>query len=103
MQWNNIYLALKSAWETSGRTGDGPPVPLILNGWAFSSDLDKHRRWQNTLEWANQHGLAHLIPELSEAEKYLVAEEGICKNKTAPYDIRISDKPLIDAARSLSA
>jgi hypothetical protein len=73
-RWGDIYLALQETWEASGRPGDGPPVPLILNGWVVSSDFDKHQRWQDTVEWANQHGLAHLIPELSDSEEYLVAE-----------------------------
>jgi hypothetical protein len=46
---------------------DRPPVPLILNGWVFSSDRQKHERWQETVEWARDHGLEHLTPPLDNA------------------------------------
>jgi len=73
-RWSDIYLALQDAWEDSGRQGEGPPVPLILNGWVFTGDFEKNHRWQQTIEWANSNGLAHLIPELKESEKYQVVE-----------------------------
>src|ERR1019366_2580586 len=31
-KWNRIYEALVRAWDSGGRIGDPPPVPLILNG-----------------------------------------------------------------------
>lgn len=71
--WDSIHRTLREAWEAGGKKGNPPPVPLILNGWVFTSDLDKQRRWQETLAWANEHSLAHLIPELAEGERYEVA------------------------------
>ena len=67
-------MSLQHAWEQSGRSGDGPPMPLILNGWVFSNDHDKNRRWLDTIEWAKEHGLSELIPELKDGEKHLVIE-----------------------------
>jgi hypothetical protein len=43
---------------------------LILNGWVFSSDADKERRWKETVEWAKKYGFYDEIPELKEYEQY---------------------------------
>jgi hypothetical protein len=72
--WNRIHQQLQRAWEAAGCVGPEPPVPLILNGWAFSSDLDKQQRWLATVAWANNAGLERLIHELSEEEGYWVDE-----------------------------
>jgi len=38
-----------------------PPVPLILSGWAFSSDAQKKQRWEETVMWAVQNGCPRLV------------------------------------------
>lgn len=43
------------------RNAGGPPTPLVLNGWVFSSDLDKALRFTETIHWAEKHGLSNLI------------------------------------------
>lgn len=73
-KWNEIHQSLKTAWEQAGSQSDVPPIPLILNGWVFSSDFEKKQRWQNTIAWAQQHDCSGLIPELTEDERYFVAE-----------------------------
>jgi hypothetical protein len=60
--WHDTFLRCRRAWEASGRTGDEPSVPLILNGWVYSSDLDKQQRWQALIRWAEERSLRHLIP-----------------------------------------
>ena len=45
-----------------------PPKFLILQGWGFSSNLEKEIRWKEICAWANEHGLDHLIPKLSDAD-----------------------------------
>ncbi len=72
--WHEIYQCLKAAWEKTGRQGEPPPVPLILNGWIYSNEVAKHERWQDTITWARQNGLEHLIPNLADDQKYIVEE-----------------------------
>ncbi len=70
-KWNAIYNTLVEAWESGGRTpGDKPPVPLILEAWHYSSDLEKRIRWEETRQWAETHQCIDLIPELKENEKF---------------------------------
>jgi hypothetical protein len=74
--WNEIYQALLRACESSGAKVAHPPVPLILNGWVFSSDWEKKLRWDETIKWAKENGLTHLIPVLTEEDKYQVEAYG---------------------------
>lgn len=81
--WNRIFKALIKGYEektgtklpgdvVSIRNAGGPPTPLILGGWD-SSDYDKKRRWQNTVEWAQVNELLYLV-DIKEEDKYY----GIC-------------------------
>jgi hypothetical protein len=72
MAWDDIHRKLRAAWESAGRLGDEPPVPLILNGWVFTSDLDKKLRWDETIAWAKARSLEHLVPHLSKTQRYEV-------------------------------
>ena len=69
--WHEIHQAHVAARDRSGDPGvPMPPTPLILAGWAYSSDGEKFLRWGQTVQWAERYGLAKLIPELSEDEVY---------------------------------
>ena len=68
--WNSIYQNLCKFHAKNCPTDPPPPVPLILAGWAFSTDEEKATRWQDTLNWAKTHGALDLIPELSESDFY---------------------------------
>jgi hypothetical protein len=72
--WNDIYKRLHAAWVSGGSCGDPPPVPLILNGWVFTSDMDKKCRWDATLAWARGHSLVLLIPQLGKAQRHEVTK-----------------------------
>ncbi len=72
IQWSDAYQRLQSAWHADGQQGDPPPQLLILSGWAFSSDLDKQQRWQQTIAWAERHSYSHLLPSLTEDDCYCV-------------------------------
>jgi hypothetical protein len=74
MPWNEVYQALRRFWEQSGCKGEPPPMPLILNGWGFSNDVDKAAHWTLTLEWVEKFGCKNLIPEFGEDQKYSVEE-----------------------------
>ena len=69
--WNSIYKILCDACQKIPGIPK-PPVPLVLDGWHLSSDLLKQLRWQETLIWAAQHGLEHLIPEFTPDQIYIV-------------------------------
>jgi hypothetical protein len=34
---------------------------LILAGWHFTNDVEKFRRWEETIMWAATNGCAHLV------------------------------------------
>ena len=71
MVWNEIYRGLLTARERSGDPSiPKPPVPLILNGWVFSSDSEKFLRWQQTVAWAERHGFSEQIPRLPDDQLY---------------------------------
>ncbi|MGD2272727.1 MAG: hypothetical protein PVI06_20185 [Desulfobacterales bacterium] len=72
--WEQIYERLLKAWEKTGKRGPGPPVPLILAGWAFSNDVEKAHRWKQTIIWAEDNKLEDLLPKLKERQKYMVPE-----------------------------
>ena len=67
--WNAIFLALENEWKINGGV-DVPPVPLILAGWVFTSDDEKHQRWTELLEWAKRRELMHLIPNIPDSDWY---------------------------------
>jgi hypothetical protein len=51
-------------------------VPLILAGWAYSNDVEKRDRWQETLDWADRHGVADFV-NVSPKNMYSVNELSI--------------------------
>lgn len=69
--WHEIHQNLMSYWtnELNG-IGAKPPIPLILAGWNFSEDWEKKERWVDTLNWAEINNCKHLIPELTDEDKY---------------------------------
>jgi len=52
-----------------------PPIPLILAGWAYSNDVEKMQRWEETVAWARNNG----CPEIVEVpdEDFYYAEEPV--------------------------
>jgi len=73
-QWNEIYQHLLAAWEKSGRDGVAPPKPLILAGWAYSNDLEKKRRWEETVAWVSGKGLESVLQHLRPDHFFSVAD-----------------------------
>lgn len=78
--WHHVHQALRAAWERGGCIGTPPPVPLILAGWAYSNDVEKKARWEQTVAWAEKSGLADLIPDFKERERY-------CVESMTTYDV----------------
>jgi len=91
--WNEIFQALLTAWKMDPKGKGPPPTPLILGGWNFSGDYEKKAVWQNTINWAEEIGLAHLIPVITKDQSYCVhkMEDYLWPSDTWNYDPR--DKP----------
>jgi len=69
--WDEIYKKLKKKMSERKTTDiPEPPVPLILNGWWYSSDNEKRIRWEETILWCNKYNFSSQIPELSEEQSY---------------------------------
>jgi hypothetical protein len=71
MKWNDTHTSLLAVWKKAGSPpNDKPPVPLILAAWWEYPLIAKKARWLETIEWAEKHDCRHLIPELTEEEKF---------------------------------
>ena len=69
--WAAVHRRLLNARKRAGDPAiPEPPRPLILDGWAFSSDTQKQERWAETLCWATQHGFHRLIPTIEPGNAY---------------------------------
>jgi len=81
IDWNRIYESLykacakdrnidiESMTVTSIFEKTGVPTPLILNGWVFSSNIEKKLRWLETIKWAEENGYWNIIAS-EDFEKY---------------------------------
>lgn len=54
MPWMSVHERLKEHARITGAAE--PPHPLILGGWNYTNDLEKQKRWSETLEWAQANG-----------------------------------------------
>jgi hypothetical protein len=71
--WAALHGRLHKAWRKGPDTAaPRPPLPLILGGWAYSSDAEKQECWVETVRWAERYGFSRLIPALREEETYWV-------------------------------
>jgi len=78
MVWHRIHQGLLSAWQRAGSSGDPPPTPLILAGWVYSNDAEKHARWQATVDWAVKSGLSSQVVGIPDADMYQVDRMTSC-------------------------
>jgi len=73
MIWHEIHQRLDDFYQKNKNTIETvPPIPLILNGWIYSTDYQKKLRWEETVKWAQLNGCSNLIPVLGEENKYKV-------------------------------
>jgi hypothetical protein len=70
--WHQVFERLRAHADKHVCIPARPPVPLILNGWVYSNDIDKLRRWEATVDWANTNGCSALINDIEESEFYSV-------------------------------
>ena len=60
--WARIYTAADKAWNTHGDAGiPVPPRHMILAGW-YNTESNKHRRWLDLQEWADEFGFRKVVP-----------------------------------------
>ena len=58
-RWNELWEMLPDRHRKGA--GWEPSLPLILSAWWYSSNLDKHLRLREHVEWAASHGC---LPEI---------------------------------------
>lgn len=71
--WAAAHQRLKEYARKRRCSPPSPPKPLILAGWHFTNDIDKRRRWDETVTWATDNGCRELIIDLSDLDFYFVA------------------------------
>lgn len=70
--WAKIHRTLLKYSSENTCNPPEPPRPLILAGWAFSSDQDKSERWQATVAWARSNGCGNLVEGLRDEQFYWI-------------------------------
>ena len=68
--WDAYKRLVAFSKETHCRSKN-PPFPLILGGWAFSSDFDKMQRWNMTVAWARGNGCAEIVDAIPDEDFYV--------------------------------
>lgn len=70
--WNTVYNQLVEYSQKHICKPSEPPIPLILAGWAFSSDDEKKLRWENTVEWAEDNGCSEILDSIQDDDFYRI-------------------------------
>ena len=79
-----------------------PPVPLILNGWVYSNDVEKMRRWEETVAWANGNSCAEIVVAIPDQDFYFVDEPTtytvgpLGGPMYRPWDLHTKDRPSLE-------
>jgi hypothetical protein len=71
-RWNDVFKQLVEYAEAHACSPSRPPAPLILAGWAYSNDIEKMRRWRETVDWASANGCASIVKGDSDQDFYRV-------------------------------
>lgn len=72
--WHGAYQRLVKYANSHTCNPTSPPKALILNGWVFSNDVEKRRRWQETVAWADANECSDLIAGISDDDFYFVTQ-----------------------------
>jgi len=72
MQWHEAIECLTSYAQRNSCTPASPPKPLILAGWAYSNDIQKMQRWEETVDWAEKNGCSNLVSGIPDQDFYFV-------------------------------
>jgi hypothetical protein len=72
MLWHEVFERLSSYAQSHTCILPSPPKPLILAGWAYSNDIEKMQRWEETVAWAEKNGCFNLVCGISDRDFYFV-------------------------------
>ena len=72
--WHEAFERISAHAQLRSCTPPNPPKPLILAGWAYSNDIEKMQRWEETVAWAEINGCSNLLQTIPDSEFYHVEE-----------------------------
>lgn len=71
--WNQLWKTLRGRTQKPSGAWE-PSLPLILDGWWYSNDVQKRERFLEHLEWAVSHGqtdqMIQILRELKAEDWY---------------------------------
>ncbi len=70
ISWNEVFQQLTRHARSNSCMPKSPPKPLILAGWAYSSDEEKAERWEEIIAWATSNGCAEIINRIKNEDFY---------------------------------
>jgi len=71
-RWNDVFKQLIEYADGHPCNPSRPPAPLILAGWTYSNNIEKMRRWRETVDWASANGCVDIIEGIPDREFYRV-------------------------------
>lgn len=74
MPWHEAFERLTKYAQLHPCVSPSPPKPLILAGWAYSNDVEKMQRWEETVAWAAINGCTNLVSGIPDSDFYFVEE-----------------------------
>ena len=74
MTWKEIFYRLTNYAQSHPCTPASPPKLLILSGWTYTNDVEKMRRWKETIEWAAKNGCSEIVIGIPDQDYYFVEE-----------------------------
>ncbi len=72
MPWHKINERLSNYAQLHPCIPPSPPKPLILAGWAYSNDVEKMHRWEETVAWAVKNGCSDFLSGIPDKDCYFV-------------------------------
>jgi hypothetical protein len=66
--WSRAFERLTEYSRLHQCIPPSPPTPLILAGWAYSNDVEKLRRSEETVAWGVTNGCAELVAGIPDQE-----------------------------------
>jgi hypothetical protein len=70
LPWHEVFEGLTKFAQLHPCAPPTPPKPLILAGWAYSNDVEKMQRWEETVDWAVKNGCADLVSGIPDSDFY---------------------------------
>lgn len=96
--WHDLFERLTAHAQMRPCVPPSPPKPLILTGWVYSNDVEKMRRWEETVAWAISNGCANIV-EIPDQDFYYVekptsyAVGPLGGPMYRPWDFKAKDRP----------